>query len=202
MLSTSPGREVTDQRSGQYPKDAISLSDSCLRQLRDQSPRPFFSQVITTAEADDHPTAAEPCRAEAASAAPAAVTLEHHNLAGGKRAAAGQLDTCVSLVQAAGDSENHLTAKRQIVAVFKDRINTERDKAEFKALCDKWTGVVEYPLGSGIKASPVQMLTCFVALELFLLIAPAGMCRYKFDGVGVCNEIDCSDQTCYGAHAL
>jgi hypothetical protein len=47
-------------------------------------------------------------------------------------------------------------AIRQIVAVFKDRINTERDKAEFKALCDKWTGVVEYPLGSGIKCLAIK----------------------------------------------
>lgn len=64
------------------------------------------------AEAADHSIADEPCNAEASSAA--AVTLEHHHLAGGKRAAAGQLDTCISLVKAAGDSENHLTAKRQV----------------------------------------------------------------------------------------
>lgn len=38
-------------------------------------------------------------------------------------------------------------AIRNIVSVFKDRIHTERDKSEFKALCDKWTGVVEYPVG-------------------------------------------------------
>jgi hypothetical protein len=38
-------------------------------------------------------------------------------------------------------------AIRNIVSVFKDRIHTERDKSEFKALCDKWTGVVEYPAG-------------------------------------------------------
>lgn len=38
-------------------------------------------------------------------------------------------------------------AIRDIVSVFKDRIHSERDKSEFKALCDKWTGVVEYPAG-------------------------------------------------------
>jgi len=68
--------------------------------------------LTASAEAADHSIADEPCNAEASSAA--AVTLEHHHLAGGKRAAAGQLDTCISLVKAAGDSENHLTAKRQV----------------------------------------------------------------------------------------
>lgn len=105
-------------------------------------------------------------------------------------------------------------AIRQIVAVFKDRINTERDKArpgggaraqgccmraqrchacmaapslllltrdvalaaaaapchapaaccvdrhigqaEFKQLCDKWTGVVEFPAGSGTKCLAIK----------------------------------------------
>jgi hypothetical protein len=30
---------------------------------------------------------------------------------------------------------------RAVVQTFKDRIHTERDKAEFKALCDKYTVV-------------------------------------------------------------
>lgn len=47
-------------------------------------------------------------------------------------------------------------AIRQIVTVFKDRINTERDKTEFKAICDKWTSVVEYPVGSGIKCLAIK----------------------------------------------
>jgi hypothetical protein len=47
-------------------------------------------------------------------------------------------------------------AIRQIVSVFKDRINTERDKAEFKAICDKWTSVVEYPVGSGVKCLAIK----------------------------------------------
>jgi hypothetical protein len=45
------------------------------------------------------------------------------------------------------ESQSVPVAIRNIVAVFKDRIHTERDKGEFKALCDKWTGVVEYPAG-------------------------------------------------------
>lgn len=44
-------------------------------------------------------------------------------------------------------------AIRNIVSVFKDRIHTERDKTEFKALCDKWTGVVEYPAGRWVQGS-------------------------------------------------
>ncbi len=37
---------------------------------------------------------------------------------------------------------------RAIIATFKDRILTERDKTEFKGLCDKWTSVVEWPAGT------------------------------------------------------
>ncbi|GBF88116.1 hypothetical protein Rsub_00828 [Raphidocelis subcapitata] len=40
---------------------------------------------------------------------------------------------------------------RAVVQAFKDRIHTERDKAEFKALCDKYTVVVEFPVSSGVK---------------------------------------------------
>lgn len=47
-------------------------------------------------------------------------------------------------------------AIRDIVSVFKDRIHSERDKSEFKALCDKWTGVVEYPAGSGVKCLAIK----------------------------------------------
>lgn len=47
-------------------------------------------------------------------------------------------------------------AIRQIVSVFKDRINTERDKTEFKAICDKWTSVVEFPVGSGTKCLAIK----------------------------------------------
>jgi hypothetical protein len=47
-------------------------------------------------------------------------------------------------------------AIRQIVSVFKDRINTERDKTEFKAICDKWTSVVEYPVGSSVKCLAIK----------------------------------------------
>ncbi|WIA15926.1 hypothetical protein OEZ85_012673 [Tetradesmus obliquus] len=47
-------------------------------------------------------------------------------------------------------------AIRQIVSVFKDRINTERDKTEFKAICDKWTSVVECPVGSGTKCLAIK----------------------------------------------
>jgi hypothetical protein len=46
-------------------------------------------------------------------------------------------------------------AIRNIVSVFKDRIHTERDKSEFKALCDKWTGVVEYPAGRCVRSCAV-----------------------------------------------
>lgn len=45
---------------------------------------------------------------------------------------------------------------RAIVAVFKDRILTERDKHEFKSLCDKWTVVVEHPVGTGIKCLAIK----------------------------------------------
>lgn len=40
---------------------------------------------------------------------------------------------------------------RAVVQAFKDRIYTERDKTEFKALCDKYTVVVEFPVASGVK---------------------------------------------------
>ncbi|KAI8472254.1 MAG: hypothetical protein J3K34DRAFT_504164 [Monoraphidium minutum] len=40
---------------------------------------------------------------------------------------------------------------RAVVQAFKDRIASERDKAEFKALCDKYTVVVEFPVASGVK---------------------------------------------------
>lgn len=32
---------------------------------------------------------------------------------------------------------------REVVQQFKDRIQTERDKTEFKSLCDRYTVVVE-----------------------------------------------------------
>jgi hypothetical protein len=56
-------------------------------------------------------------------------------------------------------------AIRNIVAVFKDRIHTERDKGEFKALCDKWTGVVEYPAGRwGVVLGCIALVLCLRAL--------------------------------------
>jgi hypothetical protein len=51
-------------------------------------------------------------------------------------------------------------AIRNIVSVFKDRIHTERDKSEFKALCDKWTGVVEYPVGRWVGLLVVREDAC------------------------------------------
>lgn len=40
---------------------------------------------------------------------------------------------------------------REVIHHFKPHIHDERDKMEFKQLCDKWCYVVEYPPGSGTK---------------------------------------------------
>jgi hypothetical protein len=38
---------------------------------------------------------------------------------------------------------------RDLVALFRARVGDERDKAELRQLCDKWTVVVEWPPGEG-----------------------------------------------------
>jgi hypothetical protein len=45
---------------------------------------------------------------------------------------------------------------KHIVSVFKARIITDRDRNEFKNLCDKWTIVVEHPSGSGCKCLAIK----------------------------------------------
>ena len=45
---------------------------------------------------------------------------------------------------------------KHIVSVFKIRIITDRDRNEFKNLCDKWTIVVEHPPGSGCKCLAIK----------------------------------------------
>lgn len=45
---------------------------------------------------------------------------------------------------------------KAIVGVFRERIRCDRDKNEFKALCDKWTYVTEHPPGSGVKCLAIK----------------------------------------------